>query len=58
LRRNPPVPPRGEWNDWGSRVGDGARKSAGCKVSGCEISIARALSGRFRGESYRLFGAN
>jgi hypothetical protein len=43
LRRNPPVPPRGEWNDWGSRVGDGARKSAGCKVTGCEISIARAL---------------
>jgi len=44
LRRNPPVPPRGEWNDWGSRVGDGARKSAGCKVSGCEITIARAMS--------------
>ena len=38
LRRNPPVPPRGEWNDWGFRVGDGgARKSAWCKVSGCEI---------------------
>jgi len=44
LRRNPPVPPRGEWNDWGSRLGDGARKSSGCKVSGCEISIARAMS--------------
>jgi hypothetical protein len=37
LRRNPPVPPRGEWNDWGSQLGDGARKSAGCKVSGCEM---------------------
>jgi hypothetical protein len=55
LRRNPPVPPRGEWNDWGSRVGDGGRKSAGCKVSGCEISIARAIECRFRGESYRLW---
>lgn len=55
LRRNPPVPPRGEWNDWGSRVRDGARKSAGCKVSGCEISIARAISSRFRDESYRLW---
>jgi hypothetical protein len=48
LRRNPPVPPRGEWNDWGSRVnGDGARKSAGCKVSGCESLIARALECRW-----------
>jgi len=50
LRRNPPVPPRGEWNDWGSRVGDGARKSASC-----EISIARAIECRVRGESYRLW---
>ena len=30
----------------GSRVGDGARKSAGCKVSGCEISRpARSSAG-------------
>jgi hypothetical protein len=57
LRRNPPVPPRGEWNDWGFRVRDGARKSAGCKVSGYEISIARAISGRWGGESYRLWAS-
>jgi len=25
LRRNPPVPPRGEWNDWGALAPDGAR---------------------------------
>ena len=31
----------------GSRVGDGAPKSAGCKVSGCEISLARAMSAGF-----------
>ena len=51
LRRNPPVPPRGEWNDWGSRVGDGGRKSSGCKVSGCEISIARAMSSDFEAKA-------
>ncbi len=33
LRRTPPVPPRGEWNDWGEIAGAGAHKSAGCKMA-------------------------
>ena len=32
LRRNPPIPPRGEWNDWVSLARDSARKSAGCEI--------------------------
>lgn len=32
LRRTPPVPPRGEWNDWGELARDGAHKSAGCEI--------------------------
>lgn len=45
LRRTPPVPPRGEWNDWDSLLSKpsyGARKSAWLWNCDCEIAIARA----------------
>lgn len=51
LRRNPPVPPRGEWNDWVSAAWDGARKYS------WRWNCDRPITGRFLRESYRLFGA-
>ena len=37
LRRNPPVPPRGEWNDWGFRRCLGGARVPGwaAKATGC-----------------------
>jgi len=61
LRRTPPVPPRGEWNDWGEIAGAGAHKSAGCKMAVKCRSPDRSpalISSRFPSESYRLFVAN
>ncbi len=56
LRRNPPVPPRGEWNDWGSVLSRPIQRVQICWVQICWVwnSPARtlaAISGRFQGET-------
>jgi len=38
LRRNPPVPPRGEWNDWGSIA------NSGVNLLAVKFAIAHKLS--------------
>jgi len=61
LRRNPPVPPRGEWNDWGSVLSRPIQRVQICWVwnfaranSGCDL---RQISGRNTGCSEQS-GAN
>jgi len=53
LRRNPPVPPRGEWNDWGSVLSRPIQRVQICWVwnfaranSGCDL---RQILGRNTG---------
>lgn len=56
LRRTPPVPPRGEWNDWGcllSRPPTARANLLGIKFLGVKFrssELRRDNSGRFPGE--------
>jgi heme/copper-type cytochrome/quinol oxidase subunit 1 len=52
LRRNPPVPPRGEWNDWGYIANSGANLLA---VKFAIALLGAAVNrGRFRYKSDSL----
>ena len=41
LRRNPPVPPRGEWNDWGSLLSRPRRRAQICWLWNFEFRLRR-----------------